>query len=106
MLALQCSPTSAFSSHWDVYMSADGGHPAIGRVTGCHQDLLGSFSVLGRGALERLTTVGGGGGTRPLDPPPPGPGHVGFSLRGGGVNRAPKSWGGGVQEKGSIDRHH
>ena len=25
---------------------------------------------------------------------------------GGGVNRAPKNWGGGVQEKGSIDKHH
>ena len=25
---------------------------------------------------------------------------------GGGVNRAPQNWGGGVREKGSIDKHH
>ena len=30
-----------------------------------------------------------------------------FTLGGGGVNRAPKNWGGGgVREKGSIDWHH
>ena len=35
------------------------------------------------------------------------PGHVGFSLVGwGGGNRAPNNWGGGVWEKGSIDRPH
>ena len=34
-------------------------------------------------------------------------GHVGFSLPGGGgVNRSPQNWGGGVREKGSIDGHH
>ena len=36
--------------------------------------------------------------------------HVGFSVAGrGGVNRAPKicgGGGGGIREKGSIDRHH
>ena len=39
---------------------------------------------------------------------PPGPrvlGQQGFQLGGGGgVNRAPQNWGGGVWEKGSIDR--
>ena len=29
-----------------------------------------------------------------------------FTSEGGGVNRAPQNWGGGVREKGSIDRHH
>ena len=33
-------------------------------------------------------------------------GMSGFHFRGGGVNRAPKNGGGGVREKGSIDRHH
>ena len=33
-------------------------------------------------------------------------GISGFHFRGGGVNRAPQNWGGGVREKGSIDRHH
>ena len=28
-----------------------------------------------------------------------------FSFRGGGVDRAPKKWG-GSEKKGSIDRHH
>ena len=27
-------------------------------------------------------------------------------LGGGGANRAPQNWGGGVRQKGSIDRHH
>ena len=35
-----------------------------------------------------------------------GTGHVGLASEGGGVNRAPKIWGGGGWEKGSIDRHH
>ena len=32
--------------------------------------------------------------------------HFGRWGGGGGVNRAPKNWGGGFREKGSIDRHH
>ena len=43
------------------------------------------------------------------DPLQMGAGHVGFSLPGGGgggVNRAPQNWGGGVREKSSIDGHH
>ena len=33
-------------------------------------------------------------------------GMSGFHFQGGGVNRAPQNGGGGVQEKGSIDRRH
>ena len=33
-------------------------------------------------------------------------GMSGFHFRGGGSIEPPKNWGGGVREKGSIERHH